>query len=244
MHNGLALQASYTWAKNIMSNGVDFNNQFDFSNTHAPSLLDQRQRLIISAVYQSFQNQHFQSSLLNHLLSNWTLSTVMLFSAGRPYAALLSNACTTDSVQAEVVHLTCDGANGMVNDSAVNQTTPNSALGINGVGPSPNVELDSFYGPWIQQVDLGFAKRILLGERQSITLQAQVFNVFNHPNWYVQNGNGVNAFQYLPAGNTCGDGISQNQTCYLVPQATFGTLQTINNLYGPRVFQFAFQWNF
>src|SRR5262249_5086272 len=31
---GLALQASYTYSKNLMSQGVDFNNQFDFNNTH------------------------------------------------------------------------------------------------------------------------------------------------------------------------------------------------------------------
>ena len=39
---GLSLQFSYTFAKSIMLDGMDFNNQFDFSNTHAPSLLDQR----------------------------------------------------------------------------------------------------------------------------------------------------------------------------------------------------------
>ena len=35
--HGVAFQAAYTFSKNIMSRGVDFNNQFDFSNTHAPT---------------------------------------------------------------------------------------------------------------------------------------------------------------------------------------------------------------
>jgi hypothetical protein len=60
----------------------------------------------------------------------------------------------------------------------------------------------------------------------------------------VQNGNGVNPVQYLPVGNTCGDAQSQNQTCYLVPESGFKQLQIINALYGPRVFQFSFKWNF
>ena len=51
MSRGLSLQASYTWAKSIMLDGMDFNNQFDFSNTHAPSLLDQRNRISLAAVY-------------------------------------------------------------------------------------------------------------------------------------------------------------------------------------------------
>ena len=51
MSHGLSLQASYTFAKSIMLDGMDFNNQFDFSNTHATSLLDQRHRLTLAAVY-------------------------------------------------------------------------------------------------------------------------------------------------------------------------------------------------
>ena len=38
MSRGFSLQSSYTFAKSIMLDGMDFNNQFDFSNTHAPSL--------------------------------------------------------------------------------------------------------------------------------------------------------------------------------------------------------------
>jgi hypothetical protein len=225
---GLAIQSSYTFAKNLMSNGVDFNNQFDFSNTRGPYLLDQRHRLTIAAVYEPFEGKHFESKFSSALLSNWTLSTVMLFSSGRPYAALLDSS----------------PAGNIVNDTAANQSTANSALGINGSGPSPIVGLNSFYGPWTQQVDFGLARRIPITERQSITLQAQAFNLFNHANYYVQNGNGVDAIQYAPQGPTCGDGASANQTCYLVPNSDFRTLQVINSLNGPRVFQFAVKWNF
>jgi hypothetical protein len=242
LSNGLALQASYTFAKNMMSNGVDFNNQFDFSNTHAPYLLDQRHRIVISSVYQPFVGKHFESRFTNGLLSNWTLSTVMLFSSGRPYAALLDNACTTPLPSGGVDY--CPGPNSSLNDSAVNQSTANSALGINGAGPSPVVGLNSFYGPWTQQIDLGLARQIPISERQSITLQVQAFNLLNHANYYVQNGNGMNPVQYLPVGDTCGDGQSQNQTCYLVPESGFKQLQIINALYGPRVLQFSLKWSF
>src|ERR1700730_16263195 len=105
-----------------MSNLVDFNNQFDFSNTHDPSLLDQRHRLTIAAVCQPFVGKQFDSKLGNDLLSNWT-STMMLFSSGRPYAVLL------DAASSE----------GTLNDTAANRSTANSALGINGKGPGPAV---------------------------------------------------------------------------------------------------------
>ena len=51
LSQGFALQFAYTCAKSIMLDGMDFNNQFDFSNTHAPSLLDQRHRITFAAVY-------------------------------------------------------------------------------------------------------------------------------------------------------------------------------------------------
>jgi hypothetical protein len=55
------------------------------------------------------------------------------------------------------------------------QSTPNSALGINANSPSPFAGLDSFYGPWTQQIDLGLTRRFNLTERQAVALQVQVF---------------------------------------------------------------------
>ena len=124
------------------------------------------------------------------------------------------------------------------------QSTPNSALGINAASPSPFAGLNSFYGPWTQQIDLGLTRRFNLTERHVIALQAQVFNVANHANYYVQNGTGVNPVQYSPFGSTCGDGASTNQNCYLVPNPNFGKLQVINALTGPRVMQFSLKWTF
>jgi hypothetical protein len=80
-----------------------------------------------------------------------------------------------------------------------------------------------------------------------ISLKAQVFNVANHANFYVQNGAGINQIQYNPVGPTCGDGMTLNQTCYLMPNVgpgAFQTLESIGQLNGPRVFQFSFGYNF
>ena len=93
LSQGFQLQFGYTWAKSIMLDGMDFNNQFDFSNTHAPSLLDQRHRFTLAAVYRPRMEQLTTSDTGRKLLAGWTLSTVMEFSSGRPYAGLLSPAC-------------------------------------------------------------------------------------------------------------------------------------------------------
>jgi hypothetical protein len=263
MSKGLSLQFSYTFAKSLMRDGMDFNNQFDFSNTHAPSLLDQRHRVTLAAIYDPRLDQFAGSSATRALLSNWRLSTVMEFSSGRPYAGLLSPACTTtqgnnflvptnnvDLTQSPNCGVESNGVlvgNDNLNDTAFNEDTANTAGGINGAGPTPGIGLNSFYGPWLERIDLGIGRSFSLGEGKNLEFQAQAFNLFNHPNYYVQNGDGINQLQYNAYGGTCGDGMSLNQTCYLVPNTgpgNFGTLQEINPNGLPRVLQFSARFTF
>jgi hypothetical protein len=241
LRHGLAFQSEYTFSKNIMSRGVDFNNQFDFSDTHAPYLLDQRHRISIAGTYAPDFWPNLRSGFLGAALSDWTISTVMQFASGRPYAALIDVSCAADNIANGCPDSAPQNA---INNSAALQATANSALGINAGSPSPFAGLDSFYGPWIEQIDLGLMRTFKLTERHAVTLQAQVFNVMNHANYYVQNGTGAAPTQYSPFGSTCGDGMSANQQCYLVPADGFGTLQTINALNGPRVMQFSLKWTF
>jgi hypothetical protein len=243
MTNGLSLQFAYTWAHNIVRDGVDFNNQFDLSNTTAASLLDQRNRITLAAVYEP-QLQHLTSSRTGRaLLANWQLSTVMEFASGRPYAALLSPACTSSTLSFS----NCDGTNGNLNDTAFNQDTANTAAGINGAGPIPGIPLNSFYGPWLERIDVGLSRSFVVREGKVLELQAQAFNLFNHANYYVQNGDGINQLQYNPIGSNCGDGMTTNQTCYLVPNSgagNFGTLSEINPDGLPRTLQFSIRFMF
>jgi Carboxypeptidase regulatory-like domain/TonB dependent receptor len=243
MSKGLLLQFSYTFAKSLMRNGMDFNNQFDFTNTGGPSLLDQRHNISLAAVYVPKLDRLNSSDMGRALLSGWRLSSVMKFSSGRPYAGLLSSACTSSTSSFS----NCDGSNDNLNDTAFNQDTANTAAGINGGGPSPGIGLNSFYGPWLQRIDIALARNFSFREGKQLQFQVEVFNLFNHANYYVQNGDGVNQLQYNPIGTTCGDGATLNQTCYLVPNSgpgNFGTLQEISPNGLPRALQFSLRYSF
>jgi hypothetical protein len=126
----------------------------------------------------------------------------------------------------------------------INESTGNTAAGIAGAGPVPGIGYNTFYGPWINEIDLGITRTLRITERQSIQIEAQVFNLFNHANFFVQAGSGINQTEYNPVGPTCGDGSTLNQTCFLVPNTGFKTLESINQLNGPRTFQFAFRYRF
>jgi hypothetical protein len=228
---------SYTFAKSTQS-GADFNNQFDLSDTHGPSLLDQRHRLSIAAVYSS-DASGVSNMAERRLLSDWTVSTVMQFNSGRPYTGLLSSACTGPNLAS------CGSSgNNTLNDSSINESTGNTAAGIAGAGSVPGVGYNTFYGPWINEIDLGLTRSFHITEHQMIQLQAQVFNLFNHANYFVQAGAGIVQTHYNPVGPTCGDGKTLNQICFLVPAPGFQTLESINQLNGPRTFQFAFRYRF
>ena len=248
MPRGVSWQASYTFAKSIMLDGMDFNNQFDFSNTHAPSLLDQRHRFTLAAVYEPRLERFTNTTIARRLLSGWKLSSVMEFSSGRPYAGLLSPACTTATDSGSLSNLGCQSAgNYNLNDTAFNQDTANTAGGINGAGPTPGIGLNSFYGPWLERIDAGLGRSFEIREGTELEFQAQAFNLFNHPNYYVQNGDGVNQLQYNPFGSRCGDGVSLIQQCFLVPNSgvgNFGTLQEISPNGLPRVLQFSARFTF
>ncbi len=131
-----------------------------------------------------------------------------------------------------------------LNDSAIAESTVNTATGIASARPSPTLGLDSFYGPWINEIDLGITRSFKVTDRQMIQIEAQVFNLFNHANFYVQNGSGISQNQYDATGPTCGDGASTNLTCFLAPDPNFQKLESINQLNGPRTFQFAFRYAF
>jgi hypothetical protein len=243
MTHGLSLEASYTFSKSMMRDGMDFSNQFDLSRTHAASLLDQPHRLSFAAVYQPRIQELTRSYTARALLADWKLSSITEFSSGRPYAGLLSPACTSSTISFN----NCDGANGNLNDTAYNQDTAATAGGINGAGPTPGIGLNSFYGPWLERIDIGLARNFNLREGQELQLKAQAFNVLNHANYYVQNGNGVNQLQYNPIGSNCGDRQTLNQTCYLVPNSgpgNFGALQEISPNGLPRVLQFSARFSF
>lgn len=237
--HGLSTLFSYTWSHNLQTN-LDFNDQFNFGDTFGSSLLDQRHRISLGGFYTP-DTSGLTRGFTRSLLSDWTVSTVMQFSSGRPYTALLDCSATASG--------------DYVNNSAANESSGNTAGGIPGssspCGPDPFAGFNSFYGPWTEEIDMGLSRAFRIHETQRLTLTAQVFNLANHPNYFVQDGSGINnSARYAATGSTCGDGATTTgQQCLLVPDTSvggqsFGVPGEINQLNGPRTFQFAFRYTF
>ena len=228
LDHGFSVIASYTLAKSTQS-GVDFYDQFDLAETRGLSLLDQRHRLSVAGVFApevSFSNQ-----TANSIFKNWQLSLLSQFNSGRPYAGIII----------------ASPNGGSLNDTAALQSTANTAAGLAGHGLAPGDGMNSFTGPWITEIDVGLQRRFRIAERQSISLQAQIFNLFNSANYYVEAGSGINQIQYTASGTTCGDGTTLDQVCILSANNGIGGFKTRSSIAqpnGPRIMQFSFRYSF
>jgi len=80
----------------------------------------------------------------------------------------------------------------------VTTTTTKTRSNCNGPLPGHRGEGSS------QRIDVGLARSFEVREGKELEFQVQAFNLFNHANYYVQNGNGINQLQYNPIGTNCG----------------------------------------
>jgi hypothetical protein len=230
---GFSAIVAYTLAKSTQS-GVDFYNQFTLNQTHSLSLLDQRQRLSLAGVYSPIFAM--DNNFGNRLLNGWRVSMITQLNSGHPYTGVIGPSSN----------------GGSLNDSAALQATANSAAGLvggnsPGYGLAPGDGLNSYTGPAITEVDLGLERTFKIKEKQTITLEAQAFNLLNSANYFVYAGTGINQVQYNATGSTCGDGLSVNQTCILSDNNGVGGFQTLNAVdqaNPPRVMQFSFTYKF
>jgi hypothetical protein len=106
------------------------------------------------------------------------------------------------------------GADGRANPDLVASPTTPGEMG----------QFVYLYGPGFWNVDLGLAKRVAMGGRFSINVEALFLNAFNHPNYLIGNANAE-----------FGSDVSINST-------TFG--QSTITAAGPRNVQLRVQINF
>ncbi len=242
--HGANFIVSYTLAKSTQS-GVDFYNQFNLGETRSLSLLDQRHRLSVAGVYAP--EAAFDNGFAQALAEHWKISLLSQFNSGRPYTGVVG----TSLIPSTTTPGTYTSGNSL-NDTAALQGTANTAAGlVGGVSPgfglAPGEGLNSFTGPWITEIDLGVERSFQLTEKQSISLKAQIFNLFNSANYYVEAGSGINQVQYNATGSTCGDGKTLNQVCTLTANngtGGFGTRTSISQPNPARIAQFSFSYNF
>jgi hypothetical protein len=188
--------ASYTWSHAI-DDSTDLQSTLTPQDSYYPaadrssSLFDQRQRFVFSGVYQS--GKVGGSGFVSKVFSDWTLAPIIEVASGRPFNILTGNG---DNLQLSAL---TGRPNTFVNP-ACGPGTPSKysptgvfqepcVLPFTTTGTTPTLlQLDGNLGrnagiqPWTLFNDLRVAKRIRFGERFSMDLITDMFNIANRYN--------------------------------------------------------------
>jgi len=159
-HRGLALMVSYTLSKTtddirnaLDGRFTDILDPFNVRRDRGLSSLDERQRLVISGVWQMPFFRRTGPRLLRPVLGGWSVSGIATFSSGRAVTADLAGSSTDTDLN---------------EDNVPDDRAPHWGRG-------------AFRGPGRNQIDLSLRKRIDLGEQRRLEFILQAFNLFNRP---------------------------------------------------------------
>jgi hypothetical protein len=220
--HGLQFQASYTFSKS-MDNASSFEdalNPFNFNATYGLSAFDARHRFVFNYVWDLPipKMDGFRGKLLN----GWEISGILTFQRGFP----IRITSTSDNEQLDSTFLfEAPGEPNLVAPFHTQDIRKNGgfvfdpALFDNNValGTIGNAPRTICCGPGINNWDMSFNKQTRFGERWQMEFRGDIFNIWNHAQFYSVDGNAKNT------------------------GSTFGQVQHIRD---PRLVQFALKFRF
>jgi hypothetical protein len=176
LSQGFQFNASYTWARSLDYNSlssppvvITVQNGYDLEDSWGLSDFDARHRVAVRAVYQLPSGRHA-------LLSSWQVAAVLQSQSGNPVNIVTSSSTLTgipNTVRPDVT-----GPIEIIGD-VQRWFDPSVFVVVNGFG---NLQRNAVVGPRFDNVDVSLSKTITMTWAR-VLLQADVFNVFNHPNF-------------------------------------------------------------
>jgi hypothetical protein len=181
-------KASYTWSHAIddstdLQSTLTPQDSFFPGTDRATSLFDERQRFVLSGVYQS--GKLGGAGFRSRLFSDWTIAPLIEFGSGRPFNILTGN---DDNFQlSSLTGRPNTFVNAACGPGVPSKFSPTGVLQepcpseFNGTLQSLDGNLGRNAGltPWTVFNDLRIAKKVSFGERFSMDLIADMFNIAN-----------------------------------------------------------------
>jgi hypothetical protein len=215
---GFEMLSSYTYSHSI-DNGTDLQSTLEPQDSRfgflekANSVNDQRHRWVTSAVFSTAQAKSGEG-VWKHFIGGFTLAPLIEVSSGRPFNVITGEDTRLDlgASQARPSLIASGGttspfipkAHFGVADACFTATYPNTfsvPLITPPAGCNGTLGRDAFTGPGFFTIDMRLAKAIPLGERWSMDLIADAFNLLNRTNIAA-----VNPLCDPALGSTCAAG--------------------------------------
>jgi hypothetical protein len=190
--HGLQFQASYTLSKSL-DDGSTFEETLDPFNYRASrglSLFNSHQRFVVSYDWQLPIPEH--KGFAGKLLNDWAVSGITQFQSGFPIRLDTEN---DNELIASIFFLGTEAPQQVAPFQKLNPKTngafwfnPNDfqdpALGHFNIGTQRSV----CCGPGLEDWDFSVHKKLTLTEARYFEFRAEIFNVFNHTNFYNPDG--------------------------------------------------------
>jgi hypothetical protein len=190
--HGLQFQASYTLSKS-MDDGSTFEetlNPFNYASSRALSLFNSHQRFVVSYDWQLPIPEH--TGAAGRLLNDWAISGITQFQSGFPIRLDTEN---DNELIASIFFLGTEAPQQVAPFQKLNPKTngsfwfnPNDfqdpTLGHFNIGTQRSI----CCGPGLIDWDFAVHKKIAVTEDKYFQFRAEIFNIFNHTNFYNPDG--------------------------------------------------------
>jgi len=195
--SGLSFLSSYTWGKSIdddsgTSGGGSARgaqDSYNLKDERGLSTFDSRHRLTFSYVYQLpvGAGRHFGANwpaLPRYVAGGWELSGIVTLMSGRPFTPVISR---DNSLTGNILDRP-----DLVGTAELDRKDPalwfnTSAFVIPPAGRFGNAGRNILTGPGTNTVDFSLLRNHRFKEAHNVQFRAELFNVFNHPNFALPN---------------------------------------------------------
>jgi Carboxypeptidase regulatory-like domain/TonB-dependent Receptor Plug Domain len=202
--HGISFQGSYTYAKSLDYNSSFFGSDGEFGSfadvrnpqaDYGPSAFDIRQQLVFSYLYELpfGKGRRFMpnaNTVVDQFLGGWDFGGITSWRTGFPFTIFANTGQDFSGF-----NQFADRPNAGNTPLTFNYDDPNHAFpttqcpaspcyfSLPGAGSVGNMGRNAFYGPHYTDFDLSLHKNFTVSEGKKFQLRADVFNVFNHPNF-------------------------------------------------------------
>ena len=201
LSRGLAALVSYTWAKsiddasNFFSSAGDPNfpqNSYDVRAERGRSNFDVRHRLSVSYSYDlpfgKGKSYLADNGWVSTLLSGWQSFGIVTLQSGRPFTVALLSEIDNSGTGRSILGFGANDRPNVVGDPNLGTSSPDrwfntAAFAFPPPGTFGNAGRNILEGPGFQNVNASLVKNTNLTERVNLQFRAEVFNLFNHPNF-------------------------------------------------------------
>ncbi len=214
---GLQFTAAYTWSKSIdeASSFEGILNPLPGANNYARSLFDARHRFVISYFWELPVRKY--SGFAGKALDGWAFSGITTYQTGFPIR--ITSSADNELMNSYDFELPGEpdqlskfgwqspqkNGNYYFNPQIFTENTSDPTCGGNPypgcydpslLGRIGNAPRTICCGPGISETDISVIKNIPINERTHFEFRAEIFNVFNHTQFYNPDGNSTDGTQF------------------------------------------------